>query len=407
VTRSASSERLYFLVFSIDGGDGICRAVVSLANQLVASHEVEIISFRRRRHRPVFTIDERITVSYLEDARPIGPDGQPVDGRVRARDDPRHRGRLRAFLDGRPSRLAPPEAAPDISLLSDLRLRRKLRRLAPGVLVTTRPSFHAAAARYAPPYLITIGQEHMSLASREAAPAVLSVIRDSARRLDALVALTSGDRDDYAQVFGTDTVVDAIPNAVPWPIGAPSASTAKVVVSAGRFEKVKGFPRLIRAYEPIARKHPDWQLRLYGRGRQSDELERLVADRDLGGQVRLMGHTDRFDEVLDDAAICACASHHEGFGMVLLEAMSKGVPVVSFDVPRGPANLVTDGIDGRLVPNGDLAAYTAALLELIEDPDMRVRLGAAAVDAARRYEIGAVAERWEALFDRLLARRRA
>jgi glycosyltransferase involved in cell wall biosynthesis len=79
---------------------------------------------------------------------------------------------------------------------------------------------------------------------------------------------------------------------------------------------------------------------------------------------------------------------------------------VSFDVPRGPANLVTDGIDGRLVPNGDLAAYTAALLELIEDPDMRVRLGAAAVDAARRYEIGAVAERWEALFDRLLARRR-
>jgi glycosyltransferase involved in cell wall biosynthesis len=408
VKRSPTVEHLSFLVFSIDGGDGICRAVVSLANKLVEDHHVEIISFRRRRREPVFMIDERVTVSYLEDARPIGRRGRPIDGRVRAGEVPHHRGRIRAFLDRRQSRLAPKEAAPDISLLSDLLLRRKLRSLSPGVLISTRPSFHAAAARYAPPHVITVAQEHMSLASRQSQPATMRVVHDSVRRMDALVTLTDGDRDDYETALTeAETIVEAIPNAVPWTVNGVSAaeSRRKVVVSAGRLEKVKGFPRLIRAYEPIVDTHPDWQLHIYGRGRESDELERLIAERDLGDHVILKGHTDRFEDVLSEVAVCACASHNEGFGMVLLEAMSKGVPVVSFDVPRGPAKLVADGESGRLVSNGDQAAYTKALLELIENDDVRARMGTAAFEAAQAYEIDAVAGRWDALVDRLLRQR--
>jgi glycosyltransferase involved in cell wall biosynthesis len=98
-------------------------------------------------------------------------------------------------------------------------------------------------------------------------------------------------------------------------------------------------------------------------------------------------------------------SHAEGFPMVLVEAMSFGLPVVSFDIPRGPADIIVDGENGRLIPDQDMDGFTAALRQLIEDDDLRFRLGAGAHATAREYEIDAIAGRWEALFTQLRAGR--
>lgn len=393
--------RIYFLLPHAYGSGGVPRTVLTLAGQLARNgHQVEVISIHRKRPKPYFPVDRRVSLSYLEDRTPEA-------GGARARDNASSR-RAASLLDQRPSQLEPSGGSeePEFSALTDLRLWRRLRRLQPGYLIATRPQLAVAAARWAPGAVIKIVQEHISFQARNLE--LRSQIRSAAGRLDALITLTEADRDAWRGYLGDKApVVDVVPNASPFPVGEPPDLDGKVVVAAGRLAEQKGFDRLIAAFGPVAREHPDWRLHIYGKGSLRSDLQAQIAAAQLERWVFLKGFSNRFQLVLARSAVFAMTSHYEGLPMVLLEAMSVGLPMVSFDCPEGPRQLILDGYNGLLIPDGDIAAFTAALRDLITSADRRRKLSAGALASATAYQLPVIAEQWERLFLLLAARRQA
>lgn len=354
------------------GFGGTIRTTLTLSGALArAGHDVQIVSVLRRRERPFFALPEGVAVRALEDRR----------APTRAA---RALGRL-------PSLLIHPEdyAYPWCSLWTDVQLLRGLRALRGGTLVATRPALNLLAARLVHPSVTVIGQEHLNFGAHR--PRLAAEIRRHYGRLDALTVLSTDDRRDYGALLGGR--VRQVPNPVEELDGGVSDGSAEVVVAAGRLNTQKGFDLLIDAWRPVAERHPGWALRIYGSGPMREELERRAA----GLPVELAGRTDRLGAAMAAGSLFALSSRWEGFGLVLVEAMGKGLPVVSFDCPRGPSDIVTDGEDGRLVPPEDVPGLTAALLELIEDPERRARMAAAARATARRYEPAAIVPHWDAM----------
>ena len=364
------------------GMGGTIRTTLNLLEALGATRPVEVLSLVRRRDEPFFALPAGVAVHDVDDQR---------------------RGGAAARLARRlPSLLVHPDdyAYAWSSLATDAALVRRLRALPPGVLITTRPAFNLLAARLAAPGTRVVAQEHMNFHAHRGA--LTRDLRRGYRRLHALAVLTEEDRRDYADLLGSGgPPVIRIPNAVTRLDGPLAALDAPVVVAAGRLSSQKGFDLLIAAFEPVARAHPRWRLRIYGAGRERAALRRLIDERELYDHVFLMGPTQQLGEALSRASIFALSSRFEGFGMVIVEAMSKGLPVVSFDCPRGPREIIRDGVDGTLVPAGDVEGLSRALLELVDDEPQRRRYGAAALDNARRYDIEVVAASWQALLDGL------
>jgi glycosyltransferase involved in cell wall biosynthesis len=277
-------------------------------------------------------------------------------------------------------------------------LVRRLRRRA-GFLVGTRPGLNLILAELSPPGLVRIGQEHMNLSHHP--PPLRKAMRRLYPRLDALTVLTGEDMRAYeAHLDGRVRLVQ-IPNSVREMSGGSADLTAKTVLAAGRLSPQKGYDLLISAFAQVVAKHPDWRLRICGDGPRRGQLEALIAEHGLEDAVELPGPAHDFSAEIAGASLFVLSSRFEGLPLVLLEAMSKGMGIVSFDCPTGPADVVDDRRNGLLVPARDVDALAAGILELVEDEGLRRRCAAGAVETARAYTIDAIGPRWEALFREL------
>jgi glycosyltransferase involved in cell wall biosynthesis len=369
-----------FLLAHAWGMGGTIRTTLTNAAYLAERGDVEVVSVYRTREHPFFAFAPCLRVRALHDRRREG------------------------LLARLPSLLIHPEdyAYPWCSLATDLALLRWLRSLRADVLVTTRPAFNLLAARLAPPDVATVGQEHLHSAAHR--PRLAADIRRHYRRLDALTVLTTHDERDYrALLADAPTRVARIPNPLSPGEPAPADLTATTVVAAGRLNRQKGFDLLIAAFAIVAPSAPGWRLRIYGSGPERDRLQSQIDAAGLGDRVALMGRSSELGAALAEASIFALSSRFEGFGMVLAEAMSHGLPVISFDCPHGPHDILRGGRDGILVPPEDVDALAAALLELIADLDRRRALADAARRRSRDFDVATIGPDFQGLLATLRA----
>ncbi|WP_327581073.1 glycosyltransferase family 4 protein [Nonomuraea sp. NBC_00507] len=383
-----STQRIRILLLHAYGMGGTIRTVFNLASYLAKEHDVEIVSILKEAEEPFFPIDPRVRFHFLDDRLSPSPDP------------------LRAVLSKLPSRLIPKEesAFHRFNLWTDLKLARYIRSLDSGVLMATRPGLNLAMAQLAPPGVITIGQEHVAL--RTQAEPIQELIKWRYRRLDALVTLTKADLRDYRETLPKKPrKLTRIPNAVPPMSGDVAKLDAKVAIAVGRLTRIKGFHRLITAWESIAAAHPDWKLRIFGAGPQEDNLRQQIIDAGLEGKVELPGPTSDVGAELEKASIYVLSSRHEGFPMTILEAMAKGLAIVSFNSPHGPKEMITHEVDGLLVKPRTNANLAEAINRVIEDEQLRRDLAARALETAHAYDPDVIGQKWDALLAELLARR--
>lgn len=193
-----------------------------------------------------------------------------------------------------------------------------------------------------------------------------------------------------------------IPNQIVLPHDLAPRRDGRTLAAVGRLVPQKGFDLLLPAFARVAAAHPDWKLVIWGEGPERGRLEALRAELGLEGRVEMPGVTGRAGAWIETTDVFVLSSRYEGWGIVLLEAMAAGLPVVSFDCDFGPADMITDGTDGLLVPNGDIEALAAALSRTLGDAELRQRLGAAAAASARRFEGGRVMALWDEVVDAAL-----
>lgn len=384
---AATARKVVFLVQHAYGAGGTVRSVLNCAGQLARQREVEVVGLIRELRRPSFPIPEGVRVSSLDDR--VEPPGGA-------------RGLARRVLSRLPSLLVPvgEPSYRRCSLWTDLLLIRFLRSLRTGLLITTRPSLNLAAAVFAPPEVRTVGQEHMNLGSHR--PAVRDRVLRRYGRLDAVVTLTATDLAGYRRELPDARRLVCIPNALPELAGGPADPAARTVLAAGRLVRQKGFDLLLDAWEQVVADHPGWTLRIYGGGPWRQRLQRRIDRRGLSSSAFLMGRTGDIGTAMAKASIFVLSSRYEGLPLVLLEAMSKGLGVVSFDCPTGPRELLTDSVDGLLVKDGDVPALASAIGRMMDDQGLRARLGEQAIGAMARYTPEAVGAEWEALLDDLV-----
>lgn len=383
--------KIYFLVFDIYGMGGTVRTVLNVANYLAENgYDIEIISVFQRRRTPFFYIDPRIKVTVLHD-------------HVRRQKKPRGaKERLIHRLESANSRLIHPddEAYQFFSLLTDIKMYSVIKSIHSGVLITTRPSFNIFAAKYANRGVCLVGQEHLNF---EIYPERLKrSIMEHYPKLDYLITLTDDDTNDYQTIFQASRLkIRKITNSIPKLKGTVSPLEDKVVIAAGRLAPQKGFDLLIEAFRKVVPHYPDWKLKIFGFGREKANLQKLIMDYKLYNHVFLMGPTQEIEEELAKASIYALSSRYEGFGMVIVEAMQCGVPVVSFDCPKGPAEIITHNEDGFLVENGNIDEFAERLMELMGDEQKRKQFGQNAIRNVKRFEIENIGKLWEQLFEEI------
>ena len=214
---------------------------------------------------------------------------------------------------------------------------------------------------------------------------------------DAVVTLTQSD----AQAWRKASKVYVIPNFTNFASSQSSSCETKRAIAVGRLTYQKGFDRLIDAWKIVNKSYPDWKLDIFGEGIRQQALNEQIHENGLDGIVTIRPFTSHIKEEYINSSIFALSSNYEGFVLVLLEAMSCGLPCVSFDCPNGPAETITDKEDGLLVKNGDIQGFADALCYLIEQEEERKVFGKRAKENVRRYSPENIMPQWKELFKEL------
>lgn len=220
------------------------------------------------------------------------------------------------------------------------------------------------------------------------------------KKVSAIIALTDGDAVEWKKINSHVCVIPDMVSLNPTP--TYSDGETKSVIFVGRFSTQKGIPDLLKIWKLVYQRHPDWQLHMYaGYGDEDEKLKSHIEE--MGKGIVLHEPTSDIFCKYKESFMLLLTSKFEPFGLVLPEAMSCGLPVVAFDCPYGPADIITDGEDGFLIKNRDIHAFADKVCQLIEDVSLRKAMGQRAIASSQRFSADKIMPMWKQLFEELVS----
>lgn len=348
--------REIFIVFwRFNKASGAGRAVVNLANILASQYKTRIICTDSTTGKPDYPLDNRVEIIHL---------GMGFG----------------------------------INLIGKMRKFITLRRRLPNVL----PKGCCAIGTNTPINIVlsqingigTIGCEHINYSSCNQFYSILR--RLAYRKLNRVVLLTENDQKKYTFLHNTCV----IPNSLSFAPVPKNDYTEKNILAIGRLTHQKGFDILLDAAKLLESEHSDWHITIVGEGEDYGSLMEKIEKLKLNNFVRIIEPVSDMISLYHSASIYVMSSRFEGLPMVLIEAQSCGLPIVSFDCPEGPAELIENDKNGFLVPAYDIGLLANKLSILINDIDLREEFGKNAFKQTQQFSTKKIAEMWFNLLER-------
>lgn len=367
------------------GYGGIEKSISSLANILVQKYDVEIICIYKVLEQPAFYLNPKIKVKYLMEE---GPNREEFMDCVR-----KYR-YVSAFFEG-------------LKALKILRLKKKamIQEIINNdseIIISTRDILNEWLGDYGRSDVLKIGWEHNHY--HDDLKYADKVVK-SCSRLDYLVLVSNSLNAFYkGKLRKTKCKTVFIPNVIEHiPKDSDiSTLTEKRLISIGRLSPEKGFMDLLKIFNIISNDYPKWHLDIIGDGPERDKLKKYIKDNHLGKRVTLHGFRDKeyIYDMLTKSSIYLMTSYTESFGIVLLEAMSCGLPCIAFSSAEGANEIITSGRDGYLIKNRNFSAYIKKVEDLIEDEKTRKKVGLESRRTVKKYSSLVVGKEWFNLLEK-------
>lgn len=362
------------------GYGGIENAVATLANTLVDKYEVEILSVYRLYKDPIYELDERVNVRFISN---IKPNKNEMKYYLKKKN-------FNMFFKGIGSSIK-------TGYVKYIKTALELKKLDTDVLITTRDVHNYLSGKYASSSIKKIAWEHNHHNDNKK---YIKRLCSSCKNVDYFIAVSKELEAFYKsylgkKVFYIPNSLDRFPNKV-------SKLESNNLTAIGRLSKEKGLDDLLRIFKKISLKDSNLKLNIIGDGPQKDNLLDLAKSLKLGDKVIFHGfqNKDYINDVLQDSMLYLMTSHTESFGLVLIEAMSNGVPCVAFDSAQGANEIISDGVNGYLIKDRNQDDFVSKVIELTENKTLRKKIGKNARESSKEYSSSVSLEKWSKIINK-------
>lgn len=358
---------------------GIEKQTILFANELCKKYNVEIISVYSMNEKPAYEVNKKIKIKYLIDDAP---------NRDKFKKELKSGHLLKTLKEGNKA----------VKILNDKKklMIQEIKNLNCDFVLSTRIEFAELLSKYAPKNVITMTQEHNHIDANR----YINRVKKSFRNLDYLVVLGPGSNKNYSNWLKDNKKIKIveIPNMVETISKEKSNLKGNTLIAVGRMHKVKAFDDLIKVFIEVRKEIKDAKLNLIGSGEEYEKLKKLTKGLDVN--MPGMVTSDEVKKYMLESDIYVMTSLSECFPMVLLEASSVGLPLVSFDVPVGPKAIINDSENGYLIQDRNINEMAKKIIYLLKNREVMNKMGCNSYNDAKKYLKENVMKKWYDVFDK-------